>query len=191
MKTHQIASHDMTWHLATNHITSPHVTSQPTALLHRSLQPTTSKQVTASPPWNGWRLVHSNNSVWASQWLVTLCTFYRQILSLTYSFFLWNFRPRLARLYLYIAGSPQRRHIYIYMDLLKGDLSSWDIYAGLLKGDILVVSSQETSMLIKLLQQWVGAKAWHRTCGRREEDWTEKQCMHTFFFLAFCRPLWD
>ena len=79
MKTHQITSHDMTWHLATNHITSPHVTSQPTAVLHRSLQPTTSKQVTTSPPWNGWRLVHSKNSVWASQWLVTLCTFYRQI----------------------------------------------------------------------------------------------------------------
>ena len=83
----------MTWHLATNHITSPHVTSQPTALLHRSLQPTTSKQVTTSPPWNGWRLVHSNNSVWASPWLVTLCTFYRQILSLTYSFFLLKLPP--------------------------------------------------------------------------------------------------
>ena len=113
MKTHQITSHDMTWHLATNHITSPHVTSQPTAVLHRSLQPTTSKQVTTSPPWNGWRLVHSKNSVWASQWLVTLCTFYRQILSLTYSFFLWNFCPRLARLYLYNiwlekwAGNPR------------------------------------------------------------------------------------
>ena len=93
MKTHQITSHDMTWHLATNHITSPHVTSQPTALLHRSLQPTTSKQVTTSPPWNGWRLVHSNNSVWASQWLVTLCTFYRQILSLTYSFFSLKLPP--------------------------------------------------------------------------------------------------
>ena len=93
MKTHQITSHDMTWHLATNHITSPHVTSQPTALLHRSLQPTTSKQVTTSPPWNGWRLVHSNNSVWASQWLVTLCTFYRQILSLAYSFFLLKLPP--------------------------------------------------------------------------------------------------
>ena len=93
MKTHQITSHDMTWHLATNHITSPHVTSQPTALLHRSLQPTTSKQVTTSPPWNGWRPVHSNNSVWASQWLVTLCTFYRQILSLTYSFFSLKLPP--------------------------------------------------------------------------------------------------
>ena len=93
MKTHQITSHDMTWHLATNHITSPRVTSQPTALLHRSLQPTTSKQVTTSPPWNGWRLVHSNNSVWASQSLVTLCTFYRQILSLTYSFSSWKLPP--------------------------------------------------------------------------------------------------
>ena len=83
----------MTWHLATNRITSPHVTSQPTALLHRSLQPTTSKQVTTSPPWNGWRLVHSKKSVWASQWLVTLCTFYRQILSLTYSFFSLKLPP--------------------------------------------------------------------------------------------------
>ena len=95
MKTHQITSHDMTWHLATNHITSPHVTSQPTAVLHRSLQPTTSKQVTTSPPWNGWRLVHSKNSVWASQWLVTLCTFYRQSLSLTYSFFFETSAPGL------------------------------------------------------------------------------------------------
>ena len=40
------------------------------------------------------------NLVWASQWLVTLCTFYRQILSLAYRFFLWNFRPWLARLFL-------------------------------------------------------------------------------------------
>ena len=105
MKTHQITSHDMTWHLATNHITSPHVTSQPTAVLHRSLQPTTSKQVTTSPPWNGWRLVHSKNSVWASQWLVTLCTFYRQILSLTYSFFLKLPPPACPALLVYIISS--------------------------------------------------------------------------------------
>ena len=105
MKTHQITSHDMTWHLATNHITSPHVTSEPTALLHRSLQPTTSKQVTTSPPWNGWRLVHSNNSVWASQWLVTVCTFYRQILSLTYSFFFFETSA---------PGLPGSTCIYIY-----------------------------------------------------------------------------
>jgi len=36
-------------------------------------------------------------------------------------------------IYIYIYGSPQRR------PLLTGD-----IYAGLLKGDIMVVSSQET-----------------------------------------------
>ena len=50
----------------------------------------TLKQVT-SPPWN------SKEMVWASRWSVALRAFYRQILSLTYSFFLWNFRPRLVR----------------------------------------------------------------------------------------------
>ena len=112
MKTHQITSHDMIWHLATNHITSPHVTSQPTALLHRSLQPTTSKQVTTSPPWNGWRLVHSNNSVSASQWLVTLCTFYRQILSLTYSFFSLKLPPPACPALL--VWIPVSYHMIIY-----------------------------------------------------------------------------
>ena len=42
------------------------------------------KQVTTSQPWNSWRLAHSKNSVWASQWLVTLCTFYT-----IGKFFLW------------------------------------------------------------------------------------------------------
>ena len=117
-----MTSHDMTWHLASNHITSPHVTSQPTTLLHLTPQPTTSKQVTTSPPWNGWRLLHSKHSVWASQWLVTLCTFYRQFLSLTYCFFLWNLRPRLARLYLYII------YIYIYYKYYKYiDSKIWNI----------------------------------------------------------------
>ena len=93
----------MTWHLATNHITSPHVTSQPTTLLHLTLQPTTSKQATTSPPWNGWRLVHSNNSVWASQWLVTLCTFHRQILSLAYSLFSLKLLPPVCpALFVYV-----------------------------------------------------------------------------------------
>ena len=44
------------------------------------------KQVT-SPPWNGRRLVHSKEMVWASRWSVALRTFYRQILSLLYSSF--------------------------------------------------------------------------------------------------------
>ena len=47
--------------------------------------------------------------VWASQWLVTLCTFYRQSLSLTYSFFFETSAPGLPgstsiyiRIYIYI-----------------------------------------------------------------------------------------
>ena len=56
----------------------------------------TPKQVT-SPPWNSRRLVHCKEMVWASRWSVALRAFYRQILSLTYSFCLWNFRPRLVR----------------------------------------------------------------------------------------------
>ena len=129
MKTHQITSHDMTWHLATNHITSPHVTSQPTAVLHRPLQPTTSKQVTTSPPWNGWRLVHSKNSVWASQWLVTLCTFYRQILSLTYSFFSLKLPPPACPALL---CTPLWREAHFEVKMLKNWRSqttfwSWDV----------------------------------------------------------------
>ena len=52
----------------------------------------TSKQVT-SPPWNSRRLVHSKEMVWASRWSVALRAFYRQILSLTYSFFSLKLPP--------------------------------------------------------------------------------------------------
>ena len=85
----------MTWHDISQLTTLPHLTSphnQPHYFIAPCNQPH-QKQVTTSPPWNGWRLVHSNNSVWASQSLVTLCTFYRQILSLTYSFFSWKLPP--------------------------------------------------------------------------------------------------
>ena len=51
-----------------------------------------SKQVT-SPPWNSRRLVHSKEMVWASRWSVALRTFYRQILSLLYIFFLLKLPP--------------------------------------------------------------------------------------------------
>ena len=51
-----------------------------------------SKQV-ISPPWNSRRQVHSKEMVWASRWSVALRTFYRQILSLTYSFFSWKLPP--------------------------------------------------------------------------------------------------
>ena len=58
------------------------------------------------------KLVHSKKSVWASQWLVTLCTFYRQILSLAY-IIVFYFRHRLARLYIlvfyYLDTSPHTR----------------------------------------------------------------------------------
>ena len=88
-------SSDMTCHIATNHspchLTTKHITSS-----HAASNFVTSKQVT-SPPWNSRRLVHSKEMVWASRWSVALRAFYARILSLTYSFSLWNFRPRLVR----------------------------------------------------------------------------------------------
>ena len=57
----------------------------------------TSKHKT-SPAWNGRRLVHSKEMIWASRWSVALRTFYRQVLSVLYSSFPFgNFRPRLVR----------------------------------------------------------------------------------------------
>ena len=111
--------HHMIWHLATNHITSPHVTSQPTNVLHLSPQPTASKQVTTSPPWNGWRLVHSktrfgHRSGW-SPGAHSIGKFFLWLIV----FFLWNFRPRLARLYLY-------RNIFYLRDYLT-DYTTWEI----------------------------------------------------------------
>ena len=106
-KSHHIKWHDhhITWHdtsqltmLTPRHLTTNHITSS-----HPASSLMTSKQVT-SPPWNGRRLVHSKEMVWASRWSVALRTFYRQILALVYSSFpFWNFRPQLAReLFVYI-----------------------------------------------------------------------------------------
>ncbi len=120
-KTHHISWHhghitsqDITWH-DTSQLTTfnvHHVTSQTTRLLHLTPQPTSWHQNRSnhhhgtSPPWNSRRLVQSKEMVWASRWSVALRAFYRQILSLLYTtFFLWNFRPRLARellVYIYI-----------------------------------------------------------------------------------------
>ena len=99
MSAHHMTSHCITWHDTTQAITSHQMTWPPHQMTWHA-----SKQVT-SPPWNSRRLVHSKEMVWASRWSVALRTFYRQILSLLYSsFFLWNFRPRLAReLLVYIA----------------------------------------------------------------------------------------
>ena len=74
----------------------------------------TSSQHITSPPRNGWRLVHTKNSVWASHWLVPLRTFYRQILSLVHSFFPWKFHPWLA-LELLVIYVCIYIYVYVYM----------------------------------------------------------------------------
>ena len=78
---------------------------QTTTNNHKSLdltrRPTTSKQITTSQPWNGWRLVHSKNSVWSSPWKSPCANSIGKFFLWLIVFFLGNFRPRLARLYLY------------------------------------------------------------------------------------------
>ena len=54
-------------------------------MLHHHIQRTTETQP-ATTRRNSPRIARARTSVWASPWLVTLCAFYRQILSLTYSF---------------------------------------------------------------------------------------------------------
>ena len=84
----------MTWHNTSHHIASNDVTitwPDPATDIKTSKH-FTSKHKT-SPPWNGRRLVHSKEMVWASRWSVALRAFYRQILSLTYSFFSLKLPP--------------------------------------------------------------------------------------------------
>ena len=97
-----MTSHCITWHYTTQAITlhqmtwpSHDLTPQQTSRHQNTYF--TSKHKT-SPPWNGRRLVHSKEMIWASRWSVALRTFYRQILSVLYSSFPFgNFRPRLVR----------------------------------------------------------------------------------------------
>ena len=67
-------SQHITWHVAINHINSPQVTSQPSTLLHLNHATDLMTPMT-SQPWNGRRLVHGKNRVWASRWSVALRTF--------------------------------------------------------------------------------------------------------------------
>ena len=102
MKTHQITSHDMTWHLATNHIPSPRVISQPTTKFrispgnqphqnrsphhHHGTAEGSFTQKTRFGHRSGWSpCAHSIGKFFL--WLIGV--------------FFGNFRPRLARLYLY------------------------------------------------------------------------------------------
>lgn len=89
---------DITWHDTTgqkqktsHQTTSPHITwhdtSQLTTLFDLTLQPPSSKQVT-SPARHittmELKARSTKSSIWASQWLVALRTFYWQILSLAH-----------------------------------------------------------------------------------------------------------
>ena len=89
----------MTWHNTSHHIASNDVTitwPDPATDIRTSKHFTSKHQT--SPPWNGRRLVHRKEMVWASRWSVALRAFYREFLFLwLIVFFLWNFRPRLVR----------------------------------------------------------------------------------------------
>ena len=90
-------SSDMTCHVATNHSSSPHVTSQPTTLLHLTPQ---------AISWLQDRSHHhhgtAEGSFTAKKWFGhragrSPCAHSIGKFFLYSSFFVWNFRPRLAR----------------------------------------------------------------------------------------------
>ena len=61
---------------------------------HRGHQNTSLQSTKHHQPWNGRRLVHSKEMIWASRWSLALRTFYRQILSVLYSSFpFWKLPP--------------------------------------------------------------------------------------------------
>ena len=89
----------MTWHNTSHYIASSDVTiTWPDSATDIKTSKHFTSQHKTSPPWNGRRLVHSKEMIWASRWSVALRTFYRQILSALYSSYPFgNFRPRLVR----------------------------------------------------------------------------------------------
>ncbi len=134
-------------------------------------------------PWNGWRLLHL---VWASRWSVALRTFYRQILSLTYRcFFFGNFRPRLARLYLYT---------------MKFYLMIWYILGYLVLCYHITVHLSQTK--IPAFSQTSPTSPWRFWSFRLpRSDWKASRncatCVHLFFstvrnehFLQFTKKAW-
>ena len=115
----------MTWHNTSHYIASNDVTitcPDPATDIKTSKH-FTSKHKT-SPPWNGRRLVHSKEMIWASRWSVALRTFYRQILSVLYSSYPFgNFRPRLVRALL-VYESSSSPHLFYYLRLSYAHLCS-------------------------------------------------------------------
>ena len=97
-----MTSHHMTWHNTSHYIASNDVTiTWPNPATDIKTSKHFPSKHKTSPPWNGRRLVHSKEMIWASRWSVALPTFYRQILSVLYSSFPFgNFRPRLVRVLL-------------------------------------------------------------------------------------------
>ena len=125
-----VHEHHVTWHNTSHYIASNDVTitwPDPATDIKTSKH-FTSKHKT-SPPWNGRRLVHSKEMIWASRWSVAVRTFYRQILSVLYSSFPFgNFRPRLVRALLVnhykpsILGYPYfRKHPYKEYEMNTGN----------------------------------------------------------------------
>ena len=76
--------------------------------------------------WNGWKLLRTKKSAWASHWLVALRTFYGQILSLAGRFFFPVKLPPPARI-----RSPGK-YLYYFMAIIKYVFTYTYIYIFLL-----------------------------------------------------------
>ena len=154
----------MTWHNTSHHIASNDVTitwPDPATDIKTSKH-FTSKHKT-SPPWNGRRLVHSKEMIWASRWSVALRTFYRQILSVLYSSFPFgNFRPRLVRALLvstYIYIFYITKYLGIYLDSFKGLRRELLVLAGNTCAELPIVGKVWTGQKVELRVLWCGG--WH------------------------------
>ena len=101
MKTYQFTSHAMTWHLTTKHMPSPRVISQPTTKFR--ISPGNQLHQNRSPHHNHGTadsFTQKTRFEHRSCWSPCADSIGKFFLWLIVSF-LWNFRPRLVRLYLY------------------------------------------------------------------------------------------